>query len=463
MLETGTIVAVVTPEGTGGLAVVRLSGPDAVAIARRLLPEGSLREPVQSHRARLARVCWPEGGAAVLAPAATPAAGATVDQALVLPFLGPRSYTGEDTVEFFCHGGPVPARLVSAACRAAGARAAGPGEFTRRAFLNGRLSLTQAEAVADLVAADHTTGARAALGQLEGGMQAELRAIEAPLRALLAGLEGSLEFDEDEAAPAPTAAAVAQTLTAAREAIADLLQLAPASRRLREGVQVALVGAPNAGKSSLFNALLAHERALVDPEAGTTRDVVSAPCELGGIRFVLHDTAGLRAGAAGVEARGIARTHETAAGADVVLALSPLDGPTAADPGIQTDATVLAVATKADLAPAAAGRRRAAGDLVTSAVTGEGLDDLRAALVAAARSGGVLEAAARGVVLQARHQDRLRACDAALDGVLAAAEAGTEVQATLLGAALQELGQVTGRVFTERLLDEVFGRFCVGK
>jgi tRNA modification GTPase len=476
MLETGTIVAVVTPEGRGGLAVVRLSGPRALDVARRLLPPAVLRAPVSSHRARLARIRWPGDGADVLPAGSQPAGGTVLDQALVLPLLAPRSYTGEDTVEFFCHGGLVPARLVVAACRAAGARAAGPGEFTRRAFLAGRLTLTQAEAVADLVAAEHATGARAALAQLEGGLAGELAAVEGPLRSLLADLEGSLEFDDTaddtaDAGESPADAAVAATLARARAAIDGLLQLAPAGRQLRDGVQVVLRGPTNAGKSSLFNALLAEDRALVDPEAGTTRDVVSAACELEGLRFVLHDTAGLRDAAAGVEARGMERTVRAVAAADLVLDLEPVPAAGAAgseaaggDGAGEASAPVIPVATKADLAAAAACQAaRAAGHVVTSAHTGEGLADLRRALADAAREAGVLEAATRGVVLQARHRDRLRACARALEEVQDAAAAGLDVQASLLAGALQELGQVTGRVFTEQLLDQVFGRFCVGK
>lgn len=494
MLETGTIVAVVTPEGRGGLAVVRLSGPAALAVARRLLRPAVLRAPVSSHRARLARVRWPHDGADVLPAGSQPAGGAVLDQALVLPLLAPRSYTGEDTVEFFCHGGLVPARLVVAACRAAGARAAGPGEFTRRAFLAGRLTLTQAEAVADLIAAEHATGARAALAQLEGGLAGELAAVEGPLRSLLADLEGSLEFDDtadhagEHAGEGPAPAVVAATLARARAAIDGLLELGPAGRQLRDGVQVVLRGPTNAGKSSLFNALLAEDRALVDPEAGTTRDVVSAACELEGLRFVLHDTAGLRDAAAGVEARGMERTARAVAGADLVLDLAPVplqaagaagdeaaggdaSGAGAAGgespptpPAGEASAPVIPVATKADLAAAAACQAtRAAGHVVTSAHTGEGLADLRRALADAARKAGVLEAASRGVVLHARHRDRLRACARALEEVQDAAGAGLDVQASLLAGALQELGQVTGRVFTEQLLDQVFGRFCVGK
>ena len=177
-----TIVAVATAEGQGGLAVVRLSGPAALLIARRIVGEGALAEPVVSHRARLAVLHWPRDGAPFGAFAGAVAPGQELDQALVLPLLSPHGYTGEDTVEFSCHGGRLPARLVAAACEAAGARAAGPGEFTRRAFLNGKLSLAEAEAVADLIQAEHAVGVRAALAQLRGGLEREIASLVEPLR-----------------------------------------------------------------------------------------------------------------------------------------------------------------------------------------------------------------------------------------------------------------------------------------
>ncbi|HOX26822.1 MAG TPA: tRNA uridine-5-carboxymethylaminomethyl(34) synthesis GTPase MnmE [Candidatus Krumholzibacteria bacterium] len=453
ILESGTVVAVATPEGEGGLAVVRLSGPEALAVARRLLSAGALADPVDSHRARLALVRWP-----ARADTGGPEPGTPLDQALVLPMLAPASYTGEDTVEFFCHGGLMPARQIAAACRAAGARGALPGEFTRRAFLNGRLSLVQAEAVAELIAAEHAAGARAALAQLTGGLNRQLAAVEGPLRDLLARIEGALEFSEEDAV-GPSREDVATTLRAARRQIDDLLDLAPAGRLLRDGVQVVLVGAPNVGKSSLFNALLGADRALVDPEAGTTRDVVTAPLELDGVLFVLHDTAGLRDRAVGVEAKGVARTRETVAGADLVLALRPVTDRAQPAPALgdaPAGCPVLPVWTKGDLDPAATG-------MVTSSRTGQGIEALRRALLDHARAGGVAAAVARGVILNQRHQDRLLACRETIDQLLEDPGAGDEVAATLLAATLQELGAITGRVFTEQLLGEIFSRFCVGK
>lgn len=456
--DCGTIVAIVTPEGLGGLAVVRLSGQDSIGIARRLLPGGELDDPVQSHRARLAGVRWPRGepGSPCRGGAIEP--GTELDRALVLPFLAPASYTGEDTVEFFCHGGLMPARLVLAACRAAGARAAAAGEFTRRAFLNGRLSLSQAEAVADLIAAECAAGARAALAQLEGGLKRELEAVEAPLLRLLARLEGSLEFEEHELA-GPPPEEVRDVLAGAREQIRQMLSLAPAGRQLREGVQVVIAGPPNAGKSSLFNALLDRPRALVDAQPGTTRDVVTANLELGGLLFVLHDTAGLRERSGGVEALGIDRAHGALSQADIVLDVRPVDAPDDgpdAGPPVPDGSVRIMVATKGDLGQSSRGH-------VTSSLTGEGIAELKSILLVEARRSGVDRAVSQGVLLNLRHQDRLLCCLTRLDDLLGGAVLPDEVAATVLSGILEELGEVSGRVFSERLLDEIFSRFCVGK
>ena len=460
MLDQGTIVAVATPEGRGGLAVVRLSGPDALAIAHRVAPDAGLDGAVDSHRARLTTVCWPDGADPAAAETGL-APGQALDQALALPMLAPGTYTGEDVVEFFCHGGVMPARLVVAACRAAGAVTAGPGEFTRRAFLNGRLTLDQAEAVADLIDTEHAVGARASLAQLRGALDRRLAGIEEPLRGLLARLEGSLEFAEHEDA-SPPVGEVRAVLADAASSVDALLSLAPAGRRLREGVQVVLAGPPNAGKSSLFNALLGRDRALVDAAPGTTRDVVTDTLELGGLLFVIHDTAGLRDAAEGVEARGVSRARDVMAAADLVLRIEPLgEAPLATPAPVSADVAVIEVRTKSDLVDRAPG-----GDaVITSSATGAGIDALRAAMLDAARRDGLGEAAAAGVVLNQRHQDRLRSCRDHLAQVTAAVDdgAGDEVVASLLAVALQDLGAISGRVFTEQMLGDVFNRFCVGK
>lgn len=446
--DGATIAAVTTPPGPAGLAAVRVSGPDALEVARRIasLPAEALA-PGSSHRARLAVVRRPGGDEAL-------------DQVLVLPMHAPGTYTGEPVVEFFCHGGAVPASLVLEACLAAGARQAGPGEFTRRAFLNGRLSLDQAEAVADLIHADDRLSARAALARLRGGLREEVAAAERPLLDLLSRLEGSLEFAESDDVAVPRDGAV-ESLATAADALDRLLADADAGRRVRDGVRTVLAGPVNAGKSTLFNTLLGRERALVDADAGTTRDVVTARLELGGVTFRLHDTAGLRDEAGRVEAAGMARTREALAAADLVLWLRPLDDPAVPEPP-ETDAVILTVAARADLAPNAVTPR---GALRVSARTGEGLPALRAAMVDAVQADRMHEVARAGRALARRHRERLEEARTALAEVHDAAVDGApdEVVATLLAGALQSLGEVTGRVFSERLLGEVFSRFCVGK
>lgn len=484
-----TVVARATPEGEGGLAVIRLSGPRALEIAARVFrgpgfggPEGGrpaprravygiLHEPVEVE---------PDEEQAL----------AVIDDALALPLPGPHSYTGEDTVEFFCHGGRQVAALAVRACQAAGAVAAPPGEFTRRAFLSGRLTLDQAEAVADLIQAGSEHAARAAVAQLRGGLDAELGAIEWPLLDLLVRLEGALEFsDDDEPARVPPAEA-RLTFEEALAGLDQLLALAPAGRLLREGVHVALVGAPNAGKSSLFNRLVGADRALVDAEPGTTRDIVTATVRRGGRLYVLHDTAGLRDDAGRVETMGIARAREAAAGADLVLELAeavagaaaaatraaiPATASTAGS-SAGTGPATLRVLTKCDLRPggvAAAAATPATGAgahrdaVATSAVTGAGLDALWDAIERQVEAWRLDEAVSLGVVLNERHRQRLLECRDELAQLLALydgpAAPGDEVAGTLLASLLARLGEISGRVFTEQVLDAIFKRFCVGK
>ncbi len=446
MHET-TIVALATPEGSGGLAVVRLSGPEAVPLARRVFRSRRFAAGPASHAAVPGLLHHPDDPSR------------PVDRCLALAFLAPRSYTGEDTVEFHLHGGRAVARLAVAACREAGALPAAPGEFTRRAFLNGKLSLDQAEAVADLIAAEGEQAARGALNQLRGGLARELAAVEAPLLDLLARIEGSFEFLDEDEFDVP-AAAIAADLGGAVARIDRLLAMAPAGRLLRDGVQVVLAGPVNVGKSALFNALVGEDRAIVDDEAGTTRDVVSARVVRDGVVYVFHDTAGLRDEPGRVESKGIVRTRQQVAEADIVLAIAD-DEPRAMDAG---EAAVIAVRSKADLAPAAVSGE---GTVATSAVTGEGVEALwtRVAAVTAERRLG--DAVALGVVLNERHAGRLQASRAELADLaeLARAEAppGPEVLGSMLASILASLGEVSGRVFSEQLLNTVFNKFCVGK
>ncbi len=474
--ENETIVALATPEGTAGLAVVRLSGPGALDCARGIFECAAFGARIDSHRAYHGYVVHPEAGSGDRADGRAGApAGRAVDEVVLLPMLAPGSYTGEDVVEISCHGGVQPARLVVEACLAAGARPAEAGEFTRRAFCNGRLSLDQAEAVADLIHAEDRLAARGALAQLRGGLKREIADIENPLLALLAALEGDLEFPEDEHAgtevPREELLAV---LDRSLGGIGDLVDLAGAGRRIREGVNVVLVGAPNSGKSSLFNALLDLPRALVDDEAGTTRDVISATLHHRGVRFELHDTAGLRDGGGRVESMGMDRARDFAAEADVVLLLRDLSLPGRRDDDRDTiarlvapDAVVIEVGTKADLAPGAAkdSGPGAATAVATSAVTGGGVARLRDLVLEAVRTEGMERAASLGVVLNERHRLLLVGVAEELESLRTVAESGEsdEVLATLLSSILTRLGEVSGRVYTEKLLGAVFSRFCVGK
>ncbi|RKZ19195.1 tRNA uridine-5-carboxymethylaminomethyl(34) synthesis GTPase MnmE [bacterium] len=387
--------------------------------------------------------------------------GYEIDRCLAVALLGTQSFTGEDTVEFHCHGGREVARQVLAACRKVGARPAEPGEFTRRAFLNGKLSLDQAEAVADLIGARSTTAARAALRQLTGGLDRQLRDVEQPLLDLAASLEGSFDFVDEEEVEVP-GAEVARVLTEATARIDELLAMAPAGRILRDGVQVVLTGLPNVGKSSLFNALLEEDRAIVDEEAGTTRDVVTDQRERDGVVYVLHDTAGLRDEAGRVEAKGIDRTHRQLDAADVVLLLSDGTSP----PVLKCAAPVITVATKADLLEHAAAVQAGTADVVVSSRDGQGLEELWSLLEEQVRSRRLDEAVSLGVVLNERHRHRLGSCRAELaelTALMTAESIGPEVVATMLAAILARLGEVSGRVFTEHLLAGVFDRFCVGK
>lgn len=458
-MENDTIVALATSEGTAGLAVVRVSGPDALAVAQQVFEGAGFSSPPASHLAVYGILKHPSHeNTKVCEP---------IDQVLALPLLAPRSYTGEDTVEFFCHGGRVVARQAVAACRAAGARPATAGEFTRRAFLNGKMSLDQAEAVADLIHAESRHTARAAVRQLLGGLNLQLTAIEEPLLNLLSEIEGSLEFlDEEEIGISEEA--VVSILRQSAAGISELLELAPAGRLLRDGVQVVLAGPANVGKSSLFNLLLAEDRAIVDDEAGTTRDVVSAAIEKGPTRFVFHDTAGLRSGPGRVEQMGIQRTWKAVEEADIVLALFESGTEPDLDSLAELTAAVIPVMTKADLAQGPVGVDHT---VVTSSEDGRGLPDLWSAIRAAVEKFRITDAVAMGVVINERHRHKLEECQADLYLLLQELEPrggdapapSFEVIGTMLSSILSRFGEISGRVFSEQLLESIFSRFCVGK
>ena len=436
------IAALATPPGRSALAVIRLSGRGAFAVAQRV---------VQGFRTEPAR-------AATLATFRTPD-GAPVDRGLYIVFPAPASYTGEDMVELSCHGGlAVPARLL-AALQAAGARPAHPGEFTRRAVLNGKLDLVQAEAVGDLIDATTPAQSRAALRQLEGGLSRRLQELRDHLVELQALLGYDIDFpgeDDGPVSPARVAAALAE---AARQ-VDRLLATGPWGERLREGALVVFAGRPNAGKSSLFNALLGSERALVTEIPGTTRDAIEAPADFLGWPVRLVDTAGLQDGADRIERMGIEVSRRYLAAADLVLLCAEAGRSLGPDETTMADGRPgLVVRTKADLASAAP------GELAVSCVSGTGLDVLRRTVAARLFGDRVSLADLEPALTRERHRDALARARAALDD--ARPHLGGEGDAVLAAhhvrRATLALDELVGAVDVEEVLARVFASFCVGK
>ncbi|MFN3943600.1 MAG: tRNA uridine-5-carboxymethylaminomethyl(34) synthesis GTPase MnmE [Allosphingosinicella sp.] len=417
-----TIYALSSGAPPAAIAVVRISGPDADAALEALA--GRLPEPRRAALRPLRRD------------------GELLDHALVLRFPGPASATGEDLAELHLHGGrAVVAAVLAALAAVPGLRAAEPGEFTRRAFRNGRIDLAEAEGLADLLGAETETQRRAALALAGGGLSRQVESWQARLLAAAADVEARLDFD-DEADVAGQGAGTAGALAADLADEIEAWLARPSAERLRDGVRVAIAGPPNAGKSSLLNALVGREVAIVTKIAGTTRDLIEAPVAIGGIPFLLIDTAGLRDSEDPVEAIGVERARRSAAAADILLWLGPPD---------EAPPHAVRVHAKSDLGPGE-------GDVQLSAVTGAGLAALAAMLVDKARK---LLPAEGEVALNARHRaalsealNHLREAVSA-DDLLIAAEA--------LRLARAALDRVTGRAGVEDMLDALFGRFCIGK
>ena len=467
-----TIVALASAPGRGAVAVVRVSGARAMTIAGALgVP------PLVPRRATRVRLRAPAPDAA-----REEAMDDALDDALVVAYPGPRSYTGEDVVEFQVHGGAVVPAAVVAACVAAGARPAWPGEFTQRAVLNGRMDLVQAEAVADLIDARSGAMRRQALAQLDGGLSRRLEALRRELLAVEALLAYELDFPEEDDGPVPRAR-VAAAVEALRASLAALLATAPRAAAVRDGVLVVLTGAPNAGKSSLFNALLGESRALVTPTPGTTRDAVDAVLDVRPVPLRLVDTAGVRASADAVEQLGIAVAERYVAQAQVVLACG--DSAEAVTEAVtracaHSAGVVLAVRTKGDLmaareedaVPAAdGGMAGVVGRVIVSAETGDGVPALLERLCALAGEatgvGGAPGADGEAVVLtRERHRGAVAEALAEVERFAVAwggAGVPASVAAVHLHAAREALGGVVGRVEVEEVLGAVFREFCVGK
>lgn len=446
MQATDTIAAIASATGMGGIGVVRLSGPEARRIAEAIC--GRELQPRHAHHA----VFRDDRGEAI-------------DDGIALSFPAPRSYTGEDVVELQAHGSPVLLGMLLRRCLELGARMARPGEFTERAWGNHRLDLAQAEAVADLIAAGSESAARAARRSLDGAFSRRVDALQAGLTALRVHVEAAIDFPEEEI-DFLADATLMRRLDGVRADHADLLADAARGQRLRDGLHVVIAGPPNAGKSSLLNALAGTDRAIVTPLAGTTRDLLRETVRLDGVELVLVDTAGLHESTDTVEREGIRRARAELQAADLVLAVVDATGPAAERERLAADLAgapaVLWLHNKADLVDVAL-PPQASDALWISARDGSGLDALRDCLKTAAGATG--EGAEGAFSARARQVEALRRVGDHLDSAAARlrVDRAGELAAEELRLAQQVLGETTGAFGSDDLLGAIFSSFCIGK
>ncbi len=451
-----TIAALATPPGEGALAVLRLSGPDARAALEALIRPGS--GPSELKRRRLHHLELVDGS------------GRPLDDVLAAWLPGPRSYTGEDVVEISSHGGPVTVRAILEALHALGLRPAHPGEFTYRAFMNGRLDLTQAEAVAELIHSQGEGARRLALNQLSGTLARRIAPLRSRLMELLRDIEAGLDFAEEDI-EFLSRDALDRSLRELRDDLGVLASSAGDGLLLREGVSVVLAGAPNVGKSSLFNALLGSERAIVTADPGTTRDLLRETWQESGLIFHLHDTAGLRETGNTAERIGVARGEAALAAAQITLwvcdgSRPPTDEERRRLPGLDPEAKLL-ILNKADLASfdplpyrdlwPGAGRSPC-----VSALKDDGLDALRRILIEHATKGRNIEILDQEFAVNRRQELKIQRALEAL-GVDGLAEVEAELVARQLREALSAIDELSGRQVGENVLEEIFAGFCIGK
>lgn len=471
-----TIVAVSTPPGRGGIGIVRLSGPHAKQIAEPVL---KLRQPLAHAAARFAEI--------VSHDLQDNQDAAKLDEAVVTYFAAPNSYTMEDVVEIAAHGSPVVLDFLVRHALAHGARLARPGEFTERAFLSGRIDLTQAEAVRDLIEAQTIVQARLAAEQMGGALSRRIAPAKELLVSLIAALEAGVDFAEDDIDVLP-AAAIAAHIEQVQQQLEPIAASYAAGRIVHDGLTLAIVGKPNAGKSSLFNRLVERDRAIVTPIAGTTRDLVTERVAIGGIPIQLIDTAGLRATNDQAEMMGIAKTHQAMAEADVILAVTDVTDREQLSAGedeewlrLLNDHRTVIVLNKVDLVDTreramllssiATILARVLADasiaqlkmLPVSALAGTGIDELRKQILTTVQAGG--NSSESGMLTSVRHyeairrsQDRLAAAHAAL-----AQQIPHEMLLLDLYRALEGMDSLTGTTTTEDILTRIFSTFCIGK
>ena len=434
--------------------MIRLSGPQSLAIAdASFRPAGSSAKPsaAPTHTIHFGRIIR---------------RGQVVDEVLLSVMRAPRTFTREDVVEITCHGGLLPAKLVLDTVLENGARLAEPGEFTRRAFLNGRIDLTQAEAVVDLIHARTELAAAAAQEQLAGHLSKRIHQVRDDLMKMLAHVEAHIDFPDEDIQP-DTKEQLWARLRAAQNFMDELLRTANEGRLLRRGIRAAIIGRPNVGKSSLLNQLLGQERAIVSPQPGTTRDTIEETADVRGVPVIFIDTAGLRETADDIEAEGVRRSRQTLATAELILHV--LDG---SEPLGDMDTKLLTefegrkrllISNKADLPQ----RLKMPDGLRATQVCclkGTGVEDLKDAVKAMVWSGGVSTEMLQ-VMINSRHEDALRRGREGLERVAAAwrADLGLELVAFDLRAAANAVGEIVGKTTTEDLLDSIFSQFCIGK
>ncbi len=458
-IQTDTIAALSTPPASAAIGILRLSGPRAVEIAQACFqPLG--RKPLTGHAPRT-----------LVYGDLLDREGRAIDRVLCTYSRGPASYTGEDTAELQCHGSPLVLSLGLEALFAQGARQAGPGEFTRRAFLNGRLDLTQAEAVGDLLEASSREGARHAAGQLTGALSREIARIYSALVDVMAHFHAVLDYP-DEDIDAFRLEELSRILAQQGQALDGLLATCRRGRQLTRGVRCALVGRPNAGKSSLLNALAGYERAIVTDIPGTTRDTLEVSVELGGVPVRLIDTAGLRESADPIERLGVERSRQAMEQAELILVLWDGSRPAAPEDGALLEqalqlAPAILVHTKGDLppvpSPAVPALDPMPREVTVSAKTGQGLSELEEAVAALFPKP---EDIPYGQLLTNQRQEQAaRRARESLGRAQQALEAGVTPDALLTDVeeALGALGELTGQSVREDVTDRIFSRFCVGK
>jgi len=454
--DTIAAVATAVAAGQGSVAIVRISGPRAESIGERLFRAPGW-QVWESHRVLYGHVV-------------DPASGERVDEALLLLMRAPRSFTRETVVELHCHGGLVAVRRVLELVLEAGARRAGPGEFSQRAFLNGRLDLTRAEAIGEMITARSRRAAQLAMAGIDGGLQRRLTGLRERLLDQLAELEARVDFEED--LPPLDGAAVVAELTAVRGELLQLVAEARQGELLREGLRVAIVGRPNVGKSSLLNLLSRRDRAIVTDRPGTTRDLLESELVLDGVPLTLLDTAGIRPTQDPVEKLGIERSRQALAAADAVLLLFDLEeGWTRADQELQElvpeGVPLLVVGNKLDRLDADGqgpdqGQGQGPAPVAISALTGAGQKELAERLLALCGGSGL---EGLQVALNARQRELAAAAAEGLSSSLQAADEGLpwDFWTIDLRGAVRSLGEITGEEVSEAVLDRVFARFCIGK